>query len=133
MPQLSYIAVPMLTTPEDFKLSPVKICTALLSLVSLVDPESFDVLGIERLIEVIKRTFDYSKVPSDASNAVRLDLANDIILSRAKALEIDNKKPGVATELARVLDECLKDILPEWDDGRGSERIVKDDPINPVL
>lgn len=116
IPQLFYMSVSMLSTPRYLKeTTPVKICTAMLFLASLVEPDSFDAFGIGEFLDVVKLTFDTfdcCSLPPGPTSAVRADLIRDITLSREKATEIDAKKPGVARELLQVLDELLANINP---------------------
>lgn len=92
----------------------------MLSLTSLVDPDSFDTFGVGEFLGVAKTKFDYCMLPPGSSNAARADLIRDVTLSREKAAQIDAKRPGMAEELIRVLDDLLADIVP-----RGGEEKVK--------
>lgn len=115
------MAIAMISTPRYLKeTTPVKICAAMLSLLSLVELESFNGFGVGEFLGLAKTTFDYCTLPPGSSNAARADLIRDVTLSREKALEIDSKRPGVAEELIRVLDDLLADIVP-----RGGEEKPK--------
>ena len=116
------MAISMISTPRYLKeTTPVKICTAMLSLLSLVEPDSFDAFGVGEFLGLSKTTFDYCMLPAGSSRAARADLIRDATLSREKAVEIDAKRPGVAEELIQVLDELLADIVPQG----GKEKVKR--------
>lgn len=107
----------MLSSPRYLKeTTTVKICTAMLSLASLVEPDSFDAFGVGEFLAMVKTKFDYCTLPPGSSSAARVDLIRDVTLSREKAVEIDAKKPGIASELLQALDELLADIVPRGGD-----------------